>query len=484
MSQRISEEFNGCELGDKRLVKRLKVIVERMWQSPLASITAACRGFAEVVAASRFFHNEQVSQEQLLAPHRQATLLRVSQHSQVLYIQDTTELDFTAKKMLQGTGPLSNLHRRGFFAHNELVVSPERLPLGLWHTSIEAREDQEHGKAQERKQKPIEQKESYRWLEGYRRACELAEKTPGRQVIFCADREADIYEIFAEYQSRLSPGEPVADWLIRSKENRCLELPENQEQTPQPLPGKIRQQLEQSPVLGTVSFEVAAKHQLKKAKGGNRRKVTRSKRVVTQQIRAVQVTLKPPYRKGHKLPPVQIWVVQAQEVDPPAAEEPIQWILLTNLDCSDFNKARQMLELYVCRWEIEVFHRVLKTGCRIEELQLRTREPIKLAILLYMIVAWRVLYIMHLGRECPDLPCSVVFEEAEWHSSWVIIKGGSPPQNPPSLNEMVRMVASFGGFLGRKSDGHPGAQTLWTGLSRVLDFAFCWTQTAHLRSSA
>jgi hypothetical protein len=158
MSQRISEEFNGCELGDKRLVKRLKVIVERMWQSPLASITAACRGFAEVVAASRFFHNEQVSQEQLLAPHRQATLLRVSQHSQVLYIQDTTELDFTAKKMLQGTGPLSNLHRRGFFAHNELVVSPERLPLGLWHTSIEAREDQEHGKAQERKQKPIEQK--------------------------------------------------------------------------------------------------------------------------------------------------------------------------------------------------------------------------------------------------------------------------------------------------------------------------------------
>lgn len=483
MNEWIAEEFSGCELGDRRLVKRLKTLLLRMWQSPLASITAACRGFAEVVAASRFFHNEQVSQEQLLAPHRQATLLRMSPHCQVLYIQDTTELDFTAKKMLQGTGPLSNLHRRGFFAHNELVVSPERLPLGLWHTSIEAREDQEHGKSQDRKQKPIEQKESYRWLEGYRRACELAQRTPGHQVVFCADREADIYDLFAEYQSRLSRGQTVADWLIRSKENRCLEPPENQEPTEQQPPGKIRQQLEQSPVLGTISFEVPARQQAKKVKG-SKRKVTRSKRVVTQQIRAVQVTLKPPYRNGHKLPPVQLWVVQAQEVDPPAAEEPIKWILLTDLDCGDFNKARQILELYVCRWEIEVFHRVLKTGCRVEELQLRTGEPIKLAILLYMIVAWRVLYVMHLGRECPDLPCSVVFEEAEWHSSWVIIKGGSPPQNPPSLNEMVRMVASFGGFLGRKSDGHPGAQTLWIGLSRVQDFAFCWTQSAHLRSSA
>jgi transposase-like protein len=141
MSEWITEEFNGCELGDKRFVKRLKMIVERMWQSPLASITAACRGFAEVMAASRFFHNEQVSQEQLLAPHREATILRVAQHQQVLYIQDTTELDFTAKKNLKGTGPLSNLERRGFFAHNELVLSPERLALGLWHTCIEARKD-------------------------------------------------------------------------------------------------------------------------------------------------------------------------------------------------------------------------------------------------------------------------------------------------------------------------------------------------------
>jgi hypothetical protein len=192
MKEWITEEWDGCELGDKRLVERLKIIVSRMWQSPLASISAACRGFAEVMAASRFFRNQKVSQEQILAPHREATVLRVSQHRQVLYIQDTTELDFTSKKKLEGTGPLSSLERRGFFAHNELVISPERLPLGLWHTSIQARDDQEHGKTKHRKQKPIQEKESYRWLEGYRRGCELAHLVPNSQVVVCADCESDI----------------------------------------------------------------------------------------------------------------------------------------------------------------------------------------------------------------------------------------------------------------------------------------------------
>ena len=485
MKEWISEEFEGCELGDKRLVKRLKMILERMWQSPMASITAACRGFAEVMAASRFFNNEQLSQEQLLAPHREATVLRAAQHRQVLYVQDTTELDITAKKQHGGTGPLSELKRRGFFAHNELVLSPEKLPLGLWHTTIEARKDEEHGKAQQRKQKPIEEKESYRWVEGYRRGCELAHLVPKSQVIVCADCEADIYEIFAEHQDRLARGAVAADWLIRAKEDRRLAPPQDEQQANEQLGLKIRQQLEQSPTLGSISFEVPTREQTKKRKGNRgTRKLIRSKRLVTQQVRAIQVTLRPPYRKGTKLPAVKIWVLQAQEIDAPPDQEPIHWILLTNLECHDFDQARQVLALYLCRWQIEVFHRVLKSGCRVEELQFRTAEPIQLAIVLYMILAWRVLYVMHLGRECPELPCSVVFEEAEWHSTWVIIKGGHPPKEAPSLNQMVRMVASFGGFLGRNSDGHPGPKSLWTGLCRVQDFAFCWIQTTHLRSSS
>ena len=137
MQEWIEQEFSSCDLGDRRLDDRLKTIISRISQDPSRSLSSACRGFAEVVACRRFFDNEVVSQSQLLAPHREASLERIKQHPKVLFIQDTTELDFTTKKKLQGTGPLSSPHRRGFFAHNELVVSPERLPLGLWETSIE-----------------------------------------------------------------------------------------------------------------------------------------------------------------------------------------------------------------------------------------------------------------------------------------------------------------------------------------------------------
>jgi hypothetical protein len=490
MQEWIEQEFSSCDLGDRRLDDRLKTIISRISQDPSRSLSSACRGFAEVVACRRFFDNEVVSQSQLLAPHRAASLERMKQHPKVLFIQDTTELDFTTKKKLQGTGPLSSPHRRGFLTHNELVVSPERLLLGLWETSIEARLDQEHGKASQRKEKPIEQKETYRWLEGYRHGCDLAQLVPGTEVIVCADREADIYEVFAERENRLASGQPAASWLIRSKTNRCLEpfeeeqIPPPAAQTKKPPRPKIQQRLEQSPVLGSISFAVSAKEQFKKVKGGSRKKVSRSRRIATQEIRAIQVQLKAPRRDDRCLPVVKIWAVQAKEINPPAGEEPIHWTLLTSLEATDFEQACAVIDLYLCRWEIEVFHRVLKTGCRVEELQLRTSPRIKLAILLYMIVAWRVLYVMHLGRQCPDLACSVVFEDDEWQSTWVIIKGGSPPQSPPTLNEMIRMVASFGGFLGRKRDGHPGPQTLWIGLSRVLDFALCWQLTAHLRAAS
>jgi len=493
MQEWIEQEFSTCDLGDRRLEDRLKTIISRISQDPSRSLSSACRGFAEVVACRRFLDNEVVSQSQLLAPHREASLERIKQHPKVLFIQDTTELDFTTKKQLKGTGPLSSPHRRGFFTHNELVVSPERLALGLWETSIEARLDQEHGKASQRKEKPIEQKETYRWLEGYRHGCDLAHLVPGTEVIVCADREADIYEVFAERENRLASGQPAASWLIRSKTNRCLEPFEQSEEEPigppakrtkKPPRPKIQQRLEQSPVLGTISFALSAKEQFKKVKGGSRKKVHRSRRVATQEIRAIQVQLQAPPREDRSLPAVKIWVVQAKEINPPAGEEPIHWTLLTSLEATDFKEACAVIDWYLCRWEIEVFHRVLKTGCRVEELQLRTSPRIKLAILLYMIVAWRVLYVMHLGRQCPDLPCDVVFEDDEWQSTWVIIKGGSPPRSPPTLNEIIRMVASFGGFLGRKGDGHPGPQTLWIGLSRVQDFALCWQLTAHLRAAS
>ena len=135
----VMEEMGTVELGDVRLKKRLQIIVQRMFASPVASLKAACKGWAETIAAYRFFDNDNVTEAALLAPHQEATVQRVRTRERVLVIQDTTEIDYSSKKELEGKGPLSVEERQGFFAHSQYVVTPERVPLGLWGTKIYAR---------------------------------------------------------------------------------------------------------------------------------------------------------------------------------------------------------------------------------------------------------------------------------------------------------------------------------------------------------
>jgi len=473
----IEEEFATADLGDERLRKRMEVILERLTASPEKSIKASFAGGAEVAGAYRFFNNEKTSVAAVLDPHRDATLGRVKEFERVLYIQDTSELDFTNKKKLEGMGPLSSTDRQGFFAHNHLIVTPERLFLGVWETQIYARDEAEHGKSEQRKQKPIEEKESYRWLEGYREACELARLAPEVQVISCGDRENDIYEIFQEWHERRSNGQVAADWLIRCNQNRRLkskedEAPESEEEDEC---RTILDKLEASPLLGTFVLGVKKKTQYKKKKG-NRKKSVRSARTAVMEVHAAEITPRAPYRKGKKLPEVTFSAVMAREKDPPEGEDPIVWVLLTSLKATDYQSALEIIELYAARWEIEVFHKVLKTGCRIEELQLKKADRVKVCIALYMIVAWRVMYTMKLGRECPDLPCDVIFDEDEWQAFWVVVRDGHPDAlaEKPSLGEFVAKVAEFGGFLGRKGDGLPGPQAIWQGLQKVRILTIGW----------
>jgi hypothetical protein len=468
----IVEEMGTVDLGDKRLRRRLLVILQRMFNSPVASLKAACRGWAETIATYRFFDNERITEAALLEPHQEATLQRVQAQKRVLVIQDTTEIDYSSKKELEGTGPLSVEQRQGFFVHSQYVVTPERLPLGVWGTKIYARdgEDEKAG----RKEKPIEEKESYRWLEGYRDVCRLAESAPDTQTISVSDREGDIYEIFLEWQKRRQQGKSAAEWLIRSCQDRCLEPFEKRQANTEglKLPGKLRAAVEQSPVLGTIEFHITKQEGNKKVHGSRVKTFRRARRVV-QELHAIEVWLKPPRRKGQTLAPVKIGVVMAREIDPPAGQERIEWVLLTSLPVTNFEAAQEVLELYLARWEIEVFHRVLKTGCRVERIQLKAADRIKPAIALYMIVAWRVVYVMKLGRECPDLPCDVIFEEAEWRAVYHVVKRRKAVDKP-TLGEMVKLVGSLGGYLGRKGDGHPGAQSMWQGIMRARDFALGW----------
>ncbi|MDO8541347.1 MAG: IS4 family transposase [Opitutaceae bacterium] len=500
-SEWIEDEFGAVRLGDERLNERLRLLLARKWQHPQRAFSAACQGRAEIEAASRFFDHDHVSEDKILAPHRAAIVERIRQGGdrRVLLVQDTMELDFSTHEKLQGAGPLSSQDRRGFFAHNLLVVTPERVPLGLWHTFLYARDDAEHGKAAERKDRPIEQKESFRWLEGFREACALAGLVPGCEVLCLGDRESDIYELFVEYAQRRAQGLPVAELLIRSKEDRGVEpgaealvlpgaAPAAGETTAapnpsvaaapaeKPAPPRIRARLAAAPVLGTVKFPLPAATHDRKVKGSTRR-ITRSARVVEQELRAIPLRLRPPYRSakaGGALPAVAMFVVEARELHPPAGEEPLVWVLLTTLSVSSFEQAGALLELYLCRWEIELLHRVVKSGCRVEQIQQRFDFRIRPVIVLYLVVAWRLLYVMRLGRACPDLPCELVFDESEWKPVVVVLRGRAALAHQPTLGEMVGMVGELGGFVPRKNDPQPGMKSMWIGFMRVADFARCW----------
>ena len=475
MNDPVVNELDGLDLGDARLDRRIRSVLCRLYESPSASPTGAMRGWAEMMGAYRLLENEHCKAQTILQSHAQAVLERVRPHPRILLVQDTTELDYSTKTKQEGRGPLSVVTRQGYFAHTQWAITPERLPLGTWHCQIHARAP-EVGISEEHKHKPIEEKESFRWLEGYRQACLLMEAAPGVEVISCADREGDIYEVFAEWHQRKEEGLVSAEWLIRCNQNRGVLSPTDDESAGlvPGIPARLVEQVAASEVLGCVHFDVETKRQIKKVKGNNRLKL-RQGREVRQEIRAQRVLLRSPARPGQpKPPPVNIWVVRATEIDPPAGQDPIDWTLLTSLPAGGFSQALEVIELYLARWDIEVFHRVLKTGCKVEELQFKDSHQIHALVALYMIVAWRLLYLTRLGRECPDLPCDVVFAEEEWKSICRITRGPRKPLRKPTLWEMILMIAHHGGYTGRKSDGPPGAEVMWRGLQCLRCFAMAW----------
>lgn len=473
-SKGIAEELATIDLKDARLNKRAGQVLTRLLESPSVSPTAAMHGWAETLGACRLLDHPDCTLDAILKAHRQPVLERVRKHPRVLLIQDTTELDYTSKKKQEGRGPLGEEGRQGYFLHTQWAVSEDRVPLGSWDWQVHARKPKVRT-APKRKRKPIEEKESYRWLEGYRKACSLSEQASGVEVISCADREGDIYEVFVEWQQRRQDKLPAAEWLIRCNQNRAL-LQDDDEALARSALGKaalLIEEVRQTPAVGGAWFEVRTREQNKKLKGIRHRSVREGRRV-RQEIRTRQVRLRAPDRPDHKLPSVSIWVVMATEVDPPPGQEPIHWTLLTSKPVENIDQAMDVIQWYIARWEIEVFHRVLKTGCKVEELQFKKDTRIRPLLALYAIVAWRILYLTKLGRECPELPCDVVFAEEEWKSICLIRRGPQGLAKKPSMQEMILLIASFGGYLGRRSDGPPGAEVMWRGMECLRCFALAW----------
>ena len=474
---RLSLELADAELGDPRRSRRLVQVAVRMAQAPERSLSAACGGWNESVAAYRLLAAPQVTPEKILAPHRQALQERAAALPCIAVIQDTTELDFTAMKHMEGTGCLNDDHRRGLFLHTLYAVSESGLPLGIWDLNFLKRAAKEARRAAgSHKERPLEERESYRWLAGYRQTQALAAALPECEVFSIADREGDLYDVFAAWAEISEAGGPVAQWLIRGKQDRALQGMEDEAS-----PDKLFATLAGGPKLGEIRFEMPAAVHHRKAKNASRTRVKteRSARTVVQEVRAMAVTPRPPFRRGGRLPAVKVWALWACEKNPPQGEEPVCWLLLTSVPVRSLATAQRLIALYLRRWDIEVYHRVLKTGCRVERLQLKGAGAVRNALSIYAITAWRILYLTHLGRVCPQEPCSLVFTEAEWRAACAVARRQcqeAPLRDPPepALGEFILTVARFGGHLGRQSDGPPGAQVLWQGLTRLRDFALAW----------
>jgi Transposase DNA-binding/Transposase Tn5 dimerisation domain len=458
MSHWIDEELIDLNLGDKRLDQRAKVLLERFTANPQASINAACQGWSETLAAYRFFDNDKVREDKILEPHRRATIRRMAQHPVTLVVQDTTELDFTGTG-IQGDGPLSYECRTGFLDHSLVAFTPEGLCLGVLDAQVWARSNEPQFPWKQRKHDPIETKESFRWVQMYRQACTLSEEALPTKVVMIADSEADIYEMFVEAEK--SPKFCRAEYVIRLCENRAL--PEPDKQAGAEAFHKLFDAIVGAPVLARRKWKLS-------------RTPKRRARTAKMEIRAKSITLKPPFRKGPRLPSATLNVILVQEIDAPQDQEPIRWLLATSLPIANISEVERGIDYYICRWQIEVYYRVLKTGCKVEDIQLETATRLKPCLMLYKIVAWRVLYATMLGRQCPALACDVIFIEHEWKPVWTITTDSRPPESAPSLQEFLILLARLGGYNNRQQDGPPGPQAIWTGMRRMHDFALAWTK--------
>jgi hypothetical protein len=445
------DEFAGVELHDARLNNRCSELAVQLAMRPNLPLNQACEDWAETKAAYRFFDNDAVTPERIQAPHQQRTVERMAQHARVLAIQDTTFLNYTHHPQTEGLGPIGKKSHKqyGLGLHSTLAVLPNGLPLGLLTQAVLIRpEDEPAHRPEECRQLPIEDKESYRWLQAFEQTLALA--PTGVEVITVCDREADIYEMFALAQAKNAP------LLVRASSDRAL-LDDVEIR-------KLWPKVTGQPIVSYLTVHIT---------GNN----TRQARQTTVSVRFVPVTLRPPWRpNGLKLPALTLNAVLVREEAPPAdSDEPIEWLLLTDTPVASSMEAQQVIGWYCCRWQIEVFHKVLKSGCRVEDCRLQTADRLQSFVALMSVIAWRLHWMTYINRCQPDWPCTAVLTAIEWEALYMRIhKSNRLPDTVPTIYQAVRWIARLGGFLGRKSDGEPGVTALWRGWQRLQDLAATW----------
>lgn len=438
--------YGEMDINDKTLSKRVERTLEQLSSAPSASISSACKNVHQAKAVYRLISNEKFTAEAVMTTSREETKRRIMESGERVIIipQDTTTLNYSGLRQTEGLGDISDKRNNlGIMLHTAIAVGENGETFGILSEKAWVRPKEEYGKKSKRKQLPIEEKESYKWLETIEKA-EISKEVKGIECIHVCDREGDIYEFFAKASLE------GLKYICRRAQNR-ITINCGEEVSTNGYLGGL-------PVAGEILVNVPRDSHTQREGRSARLEI----KYGTTLLKRTAVVA-----KHEKIPEtVQVSLISAQEIDCPEGVEAISWQLVTNDNIETVDNAITCVKRYMQRWKIETFHYVLKSGCAIEKLESSTAEKLIKLIALYSVIALQIMILTFLARSNPDASCEIAFEEDEWKILYkVVMKVKSLPEKPPTIKEAVIMIAKLGGFLARKSDGFPGVTVIWRGIT-------------------
>jgi hypothetical protein len=442
-SLNMSEEFADLDFNSSRLEKRFVRTMETLSKRPDKSLWLASANRAEAKAIYRMLGNEDFDREEILRTHRNATIKRMAEYGgTILAVQDTTSLNYNTHVKTEGIGYIGD-KTLGVNIHSCLAVTRDGLVLGVLDQRSYNREQakDDSGNHENKKTRPIEEKESFRWIQTLEQSLTSIENSV--KVLTVCDREGDMYELFDAAASH--------DWLflIRIVQNRMT--------------------IENKRILDDIQKTACLGRAVRIISRDSRRNLKEREAIL--QIRYASYAIKrPQIRNTNKTlhDSIMLYVIYVKEEQKTPSDEPIEWFLATNEPIGSVQEAWEKVDQYMQRWKIERFHYVLKSGCKVEKLQERSIEKTTTLVLMYSLLAVFIMSMTYIARINPELPCSCMFEDDEWMVLYrTANKTKIAPAKPYSIADALVYLGQLGGPKTAPSDGPPGVKTVWIGLMNL-----------------
>lgn len=453
-------EFGGADLHDQRRSRRLVAVAAQLAAKPHGTLPGSFGEWAELKAAYRLLEEPGITYDAMLAPHRRRVRQECQRPGEYLFVEDTTELDYSSHPAAEDLGLIGDGGGRGVLVHSTLAMridrwneqqEPQVMVSGLAAQSCWVRLQPTGARREKKAQRLTRARESQHWA-----ACVGPIGPPPAEVryTFVADRESDIFETLQRCQ------DSRWDFLVRASQPRAMVDQE----------GSVFEAVSRAPAVGHFSISLRSRPQrvTRDKKTGKPKRVRKAHgpRTVELEVRCCRVTLRAPWRPGQVGGPLTVNLVEAKEVEPAAGDDPIHWVLLTSWPCGTAQEAMRVVKAYTRRWLIEEYHKALKTGTGIEDSQLASVQRIESLLGILAVVAVRLLSRKLLATTRPD--DAVEAEELGEEALRILEASFGKPAEGWTNRQVLRCIARMGGFIGRKSDGEPGWITIWRGWNQLV----------------